>query len=130
MIYNDLFSILTYKWFGPIFHSIESEEVFSKTDSALEKLQPWPENIPLQVFQSEIRFSIRLDDLRQDALSPNKDVTIDEVMEFFNPVIGELLNRYTQEIEDTSQRKKTWKYEILLIVLQIAKKSYMYHFII
>ena len=100
-----------------LFHSLESEEVFSKTDSALEKLQPWPENIPLQVFSSKIRFSIRLEDLRDDALKLDKDVTIDEVMEFFNPVIGELLNRYTQEIEDTSQRKKTWKYEILLITL-------------
>ena len=97
-----------------LFHSLESEEVFSKTDSALEKLQPWPENIPLQVFSSEIRFSIRLNDLRKRR---DKDLTIDEVMEFFNPVIGELLNRYTREIEDTSQRKKTWKYEILLIIL-------------
>ena len=100
-----------------LFHSIESEDVFSKTDSALEKLQPWPEGIPLQVFKSEIRFSIRLSDLRKKALDPDKEVTIDEVLEFFNPVIGELLNRYTQEIEDTSQRKKTWKYEILLIIL-------------
>ena len=90
--------------------------MFSKTDSALEKLRPWPESLPLQVFKSKIRFTIRLDDLRKDVLSPDKDVTIDEVMEFFNPVIGELLNRYSQEIEDTSQRKKTWKYEILLII--------------
>ena len=73
--------------------------MFSKTDSALEKLQPWPESLPLQVFKSKIRFTIRLDDLRKDVLSPNKDVTIDEVMEFFNPVIGELLNRYTQKKE-------------------------------
>ena len=95
-----------------LFHSRESEDVFSQTDAALEKVEPWPDNIPLSQFGSRARFSIRLDDLRKEALDPNVDRTIDEVMDFFNPVIGELLNRYTKEIEDTSQRKKTWKYAL------------------
>ena len=93
-----------------LFCSRESEDVFALTDSSLEKLLPWPVEIPLQVFGSRIRFSIRLNDLRKEALDPNIDVTVDQVMAFFNPVIGELLNRYTKEIEDTSERKKTWKY--------------------
>ena len=71
---------------------------------------PWPQEIPLQVFGSRIRFSIRLNDLRKEALNPDIDLTVDQVMAFFNPIIGELLNRYTKEIEDTSERKKTWKY--------------------
>ena len=84
--------------------------MFALTDTTLEKLMPWPEDIPLQVFGSRIRFSIRVNDLRKEALNPNIEVTVDQVMAFFNPIIGELLNRYTKEIEDTSERKKTWKY--------------------
>ena len=96
--------------------SRESEDVFSLTDATLEKLVPWPEQIPLQIFGSRIRFTIRLDDLRKEALDPKIDLTVDQVMAFFNPIIGELLNRYTKEIEDTSERKKTWKYVFVYIL--------------
>ena len=88
--------------------------MFGLTDATLEKLVPWPEEIPLQIFRSRIRFSIRLNDIRKEALNPNITTTIDKVMAFFNPIIGELLNRYTKEIEDTSERKKTWKYVYFL----------------
>ena len=88
----------------------ESDEVFSKTDQAIEKLDPWRSDIPLAVFQSRIRFSLRLNDLREEALDPKIDVNIDGILKFFNPVILATITIYTKDIESFSERKKTWKY--------------------
>ena len=88
----------------------ESDEVFSKTDQAIEKLDPWRSDIPLAVFQSRIRFSLRLNDLREVALDPKIDVNIDGILKFFNPVILATITIYTKDIESFSERKKTWKY--------------------
>ena len=35
--------------------SVEAEEIFSQTDTAIENLHPWRSDIPLKVFSSRIR---------------------------------------------------------------------------
>ena len=100
--------ILIYRYFSTL--SRESDEVFSKTDQAIEKLDPWRTDIPLAVFQSKIRFSLRLEDLRIEALDPKIEVDIDTILDFFNPVILQTITTYTKDIESFSERKKTWKY--------------------
>ena len=104
----------------------ESDEVFSKTDQAIEKLDPWRSDIPLAVFQSRIRFSLRLNDLREEAVDPKVEVDIDKILNFFNPVILQTITTYTKDIESFSERKKTWKYVICTYLVYFFFKSFLF----
>ena len=86
--------------------SQETERLFSLTDKAIEKLHPWRSDIPLKVFSSRIRFQIRVNDMREKSLK--SETTIDNVMDFFNPIIYQMIQRYTTEI-DLGKKSQTWQ---------------------
>ena len=85
---------------------LETERLFSLTDKAIEKLHPWRSDIPLKVFSSRIRFQIRVNDMREKSLK--SETTIDNVMDFFNPIIYQMIQRYTTEI-DLGKKSQTWQ---------------------
>ena len=54
------------------------------------------------------RFQIRVNDLRDEALESAIPTSIDEILEFFNPIIFEMMTLYSKEI-DLGRKKETWK---------------------
>ena len=83
------------------------EEAVSKTDSAINNLEPWRDNIPQKVFASKIRFQIRLDDIRRKAVVDNS-ASLDDVLAFFNCAIDGILTQYIIEIKAT-RGSTTWR---------------------
>ena len=58
------------------------------------------------MFSSRIRFQIRVNDMREKSLK--SETTIDNVMDFFNPIIYQMIQRYTTEI-DLGKKSQTWQ---------------------
>ena len=90
--------------------SDELETNFAETDQAINKVIPWRDNIPVKVFASQIRFQIRLDDIR-DIVRGN-ETTVDAVLAFYNEVIDALLDQYSLEFKVVSG-SATWKQMIV-----------------
>ena len=91
-------------------NSDELELNFAETDTAINRVLPWRDSIPLKVFASQIRFQIRLDDIR-DIVRGNT-TTVDEVLEFYNQIIDALLDQYSLEFKVVSG-SGTWKQMIV-----------------
>lgn len=81
------------------------EEDFTRTDNSINNV-PWRSEIPLKVFASQIRFQIRLDDLRETV--KKGEGVIDEILDFYNSVIDALLSQYSKEVRILSGAR-TWK---------------------
>ena len=90
--------------------SDELELNFAETDTAINRVVPWRDSIPMKVFASSIRFQIRLDDIR-DIVRGNT-TTVDEVLDFYNEIIDALLDQYSLEFKVVSG-SATWKQMIV-----------------
>ena len=62
--YNVIFTILMNRYVPTRDLSEELEVNYAETDAAVNKLDPWRNDIPVKVFASQVRFQIRLDDMR------------------------------------------------------------------
>ena len=83
---------------------------FAETDTAINRVIPWRDTIPLKVFASQIRFQIRLDDIRE--IVRGNTTTVDEVLDFYNQIIDALLDQYSSEFKVVSG-SGTWKQMIV-----------------
>ena len=72
--YNVIFTILMNRYVPSRDLSEELEVNYAETDAAINKLDPWRDDIPVKVFASRIRFQIRLDDVRD--MVKNNQTTI------------------------------------------------------
>ena len=90
--------------------SDELELNFAETDTAINRVVPWGDSIPMKVVASSIRFQIRLDDIR-DIVRGNT-TTVDEVLDFYNEIIDALLDQYSLEFKVVSG-SATWKQMIV-----------------
>ncbi len=82
------------------------EEDFGATDTAISNLVPWRSEIPLKVFASQVRFQIRIDDLRESVKEGQGQ--IDDILGFYNAVTDALLSQYSAEVRAFSG-SNTWK---------------------
>lgn len=89
-----------------ILFSEDKDTFLAKTDTAISKLDPWREEIPVKIFASRIRFQIRIDDLRELIFDGKGQV--DDILDFYNLVTDALLNQYSKEVR-VIKGSKTWK---------------------
>ncbi|XP_040579348.1 uncharacterized protein [Lepeophtheirus salmonis] len=77
---------------------INITEVFSQTDDTLGTLSSWEDLPEDKMFQSKLRFQIRLDDFRQLILD-DKSLSTEKILEYYNYITGLLLNTLSKRIK-------------------------------
>ncbi|CAB4058505.1 unnamed protein product [Lepeophtheirus salmonis] len=74
------------------------DKVFSQTDDTLGTLSSWEDLPEDKMFQSKLRFQIRLDDFRQLILD-DKSLSTEKILEYYNYITGLLLNTLSKRIK-------------------------------
>ena len=94
---------------------ISLKDRYMVTDSAIERIKEWRSPEGEQIFQSKLRFQIRLDDFRKrvkaNTESSEVELKVEGVMKFYNYATRVLLDDLSKIIR-SSNGSSTWRYLI------------------
>lgn len=94
---------------------ISLKDRYTVTDSAIERIKDWRSPVGEQIFQSKLRFQIRLDDFRKrvkaNTASSTVELKVEGVMQFYNYATRVLLDDLSSIIR-SSNGSSTWRHLI------------------